>query len=134
MALIKKFRIKSYKNNETIVELQNISVFYNKRQILENLNLKINKQEILGMLGPNGVGKSTIFNLITGLKDVNYGKIIINGVDCTNLPINERFTKFKLGLVPQYGGLINDLSLKENLTLSEIHIKEKNMRNFKIES
>ena len=134
MALIKKFRIKSYKNNETIVELQNISVFYNKRQILENLNLKINKQEILGMLGPNGVGKSTIFNLITGLKDVNYGKIIINGVDCTNLPINERFTKFKLGLVPQYGGLINDLSLKENLTLvSEIHIKEKNMRNFKIE-
>ena len=64
------------------------------------------------MLGPNGVGKSTIFNLITGLKDVNYGKIIINGVDCTNLPINERFTKFKLGLVPQYGGLINDLSLK----------------------
>ena len=36
MALIKKFRIKSYKNNETIVELQNISVFYNKRQILEN--------------------------------------------------------------------------------------------------
>ena len=134
MALIKKFRIKSYKNNETIVELKNISVFYNKRQILENLNLKINKQEILGMLGPNGVGKSTIFNLITGLKDVNYGKIIINGVDCTNLPINERFTKFKLGLVPQYGGLINDLSLKENLTLvSEIHIKEKNMRNFKIE-
>ena len=89
MALIKKFRIKSYKNNETIVELQNISVFYNKRQILENLNLKINKQEILGMLGPNGVGKSTIFNLITGLKDVNYGKIIINGVDCTNLPMRD---------------------------------------------
>ena len=134
MALIKKFRIKSYKGNETILELRNISVFYNKRQILSNLNLKINKQEILGMLGPNGVGKSTIFNLITGLKDPNYGEIIINGINCTKTPINERFTKFKLGLVPQYGGLINDLSLKENLTLvSEIHIKEKNMRNFKIE-
>ena len=76
MALIKKFRIKSYKDEETIVELKNISVFYNKRQIIDNLNLKINKQEILGMLGPNGVGKSTIFNLITGLKDPNYGEII----------------------------------------------------------
>ena len=50
MALIKKFRIKSYKKDETIVELRNTSVFYNKRQILNNLNLNIKKQEILGML------------------------------------------------------------------------------------
>ena len=106
MALIKKFRIKNYKTADPIIELKNISVFYNKRQIIENLNLKINKQEILGMLGPNGVGKSTIFNLITGLKDPNFGEIVINGINSTKLPINERFTKFKLGLVPQYGLLI----------------------------
>ena len=125
--------IKSYKGNDTIVDLKNISVFYNKRQILNNLNLKINKQEILGMLGPNGVGKSTIFNLITGLKDPNYGQIVIDGINCTDLPINERFTKFKLGLVPQYGGLIHDLTLLDNLKLvSEIHIKEKELRNQKI--
>ncbi len=134
MALIKKFRIKSYKGNDAIVELKNVSVFYNKRQILDNLNLKINKQEILGMLGPNGVGKSTIFNLITGLKETNHGEVMIDGINCTNLPIDERFTKFKLGLVPQYGGLIQDLSLHENLTLvSEIHIKEKSLRDFKVE-
>ena len=133
MALIKKFRIKSYKLEEVIVDLKNISVFFNKRQILNNLNLKINKQEILGMLGPNGVGKSTIFNLITGLKNPNHGSIIIDGIDCTDLPINERFTKFKLGLVPQYGGLIHDLTLLENLKLvAEIHIKEKDLRNQKI--
>ena len=133
MALIKKFRIKNYKVDEPIVELKNISVFFNKRQILDNLNLKINKQEILGMLGPNGVGKSTIFNLITGLKSPSHGQIKINGVDCLDLPINERFTKFKLGLVPQYGGLIYDLSLADNLKLvSEIHIKEKELRNQKI--
>ena len=86
MALIKKFEIKSFKENETIVEIKNVSVFYNKRQILNNLNLKIKKQEILGMLGPNGVGKSTIFNLITGLKAPNYGEIIIDGNNVTNLP------------------------------------------------
>ena len=114
MALIKKFRIKNYENYESIIELKNISVFYNKRQIIDNLNLKINKREILGMLGPNGVGKSTIFNLITGLKKPNFGDIIINGINVSKLPINERFTKFKLGLVPQYGGLIHDLNLLDN--------------------
>ncbi len=133
MALIKKFKIESYKTTEPIVELKNISVFYNKRQIMDNLNLKINKQEILGMLGPNGVGKSTIFNLITGLKDPNYGEIYIDGIKSTNLPINERFTKFKLGLVPQHGGLIHDLTLIDNLKLvSEIHIKDKELRNHKV--
>ena len=50
-------------------------------------------------MGPNGVGKSTIFNLITGLKDPNYGEIFIDGTKSTKLPINERFTKFKLGFV-----------------------------------
>ncbi len=133
MALIKKFKIKNYVNNETIVEIKNVSVFYNKRQILNNLNLDIKKQELLGMLGPNGVGKSTIFNLITGLKDPNYGDIFINGVNVTKLPINERFTKFKLGLVPQYGGLIQDLTMLDNLKLvSEIHIREKGLREQKI--
>ena len=133
MALIKKFRIKSFKGEETIVELKNLSVFFIKRQILNNLNLKIKKQEILGMLGPNGVGKSTIFNLITGLKDPNYGEVIIEGINSTKLPIDERFTKFKLGLVPQYGGLIHDLSLLDNLKLvSEIHIEENELRKHKI--
>ncbi len=133
MALIKKFKIKNFIDNENIVEIKNASVFYNKRQILNNLNLKIKRQEILGMLGPNGVGKSTIFNLITGLKDPNYGEIIIDGINATKLPINERFTRFKLGLVPQYGGLIHDLTLLDNLKLvAEIHINEKGLREQKI--
>ena len=133
MGLIKKFRIKSYKSEEAIVELKNISLFYNKRQIINNLNLKIYKQEILGMLGPNGVGKSTIFNLITGLRNPNHGEILINGINCTKLPINERFKKFNLALVPQYGGLIHDLSMLDNLNLvAEIHIKEKELREQKI--
>ena len=134
MALIKKFRIKNFKANSTILQLDKISMFYNKRQILNNLNLKINEQEILGMLGPNGVGKSTIFHIITGLKDPNFGKVLINGKDCTNLPIYERATKFRIGYVPQYGGFIQDLNLIENLELvGEIHIKQKELRKSKIE-
>ena len=134
MAVIKKFRIKSFKEEESFIELKKISMFYNKREILNNLSLKINKQEVLGMLGPNGVGKSTIFHIITGLKDPSYGKVYINGTDCTNLPIYERATRFRLGYVPQYGGFIQDLSLLDNLKLvAEIHIKDKNIRQSKID-
>ena len=135
MAVIKKFRIKSFKQREALVELINISMFYNKRQILNNLSIKINRQEVLGMLGPNGVGKSTIFHIITGLRDPSYGKVFINGTDCTNLPIYDRATRFKLGYVPQYGGFIQDLNLLDNLKLvGEIHIKEKNLRQSKIDN
>ena len=134
MALIKKFRIKSFKEKQTLLELKKISMFYNKRQILNDLNLKINRNEVLGMLGPNGVGKSTIFHIICGLKDPSYGKVLINNVDCTKIPIYERATRFKLGYCPQYGGFIQDLNLYENLKLvAEIHFKEKDLRQTKIE-
>ena len=134
MAIIKKFRIKSFKENKPLIKLEKISLSFGKRQILENINFNINKGEILGMLGPNGVGKSTIFNLITGLIKPNYGSIIIDGENVLDYPISDRTTKFKIGYVPQYGGYFHDLTLMENLkAVSEILIKNKNDRNFKIE-
>ena len=63
MGVIKKFRIKSFKKPKPIISLENISLSFGKRKILDNVSFKINHSEILGMLGPNGVGKSTIFNL-----------------------------------------------------------------------
>ena len=133
MALIKKFKIKNFIDNENIVEIKNASVFYNKRQILNNLNLKIKRQEILGMLGPNGVGKSTIFNLITGLIKPKHGKIYIDKKDATDYPIYLRTKMFKLGYVPQHGGYFNDLSLSDNLkAISEIVIENKNYQTERI--
>jgi lipopolysaccharide export system ATP-binding protein len=64
MVGIKKFRIKSFKNKKTAIEFDNVSLAYGERLILDNINFKINEGQILGMLGPNGVGKSTIFNLM----------------------------------------------------------------------
>tara|TARA_Y100000741_G_scaffold364533_1_gene355880 strand:+ start:997 stop:1773 length:777 start_codon:yes stop_codon:yes gene_type:complete len=133
MAIIKKFRIKSFKKTNSIIELQNISLSYGSRLILENINFKINEGQIFGMLGPNGVGKSTIFNLITGLINPGSGKVIIAGEDVTNYPIYLRTRKFKVGYVPQYGGYFNELSLFDNLkAISEIVIENKNYRSERI--
>ena len=129
MAIIKKFRIKSFKNLNSIIEFENICLSYGNRQILENINFKINEGQIFGMLGPNGVGKSTIFNLITGLINPGSGKIKIAGEDVTDYPIYLRTKKFKVGYVPQYGGFFSDLTLHDNLkAISEIVIENKNYR------
>ena len=55
MAIIKKFRIKSFKENKPLIKLEKISLSFGKRQILDNISFSINSGEILGMLGPNGV-------------------------------------------------------------------------------
>tara|TARA_B100000575_G_scaffold294116_1_gene308077 strand:+ start:2190 stop:2966 length:777 start_codon:yes stop_codon:yes gene_type:complete len=126
MAVIKKFRIKSFKNHKEVVKLENISLSYGRRKILDNINISINSGEIAGLLGPNGVGKSTIFNLITGLIKPNFGSIKINSKTVNDYPIYLRSQKFKIGYVPQYGGFFHNLTLLENLkAISEITIADK---------
>ena len=134
MAVIKKFRIKSFKNINSIIEFKDVSLAYGNRLILDKINFSINEGQIFGMLGPNGVGKSTIFNLITGLIMPKDGKILINGQDVTKFPIYLRTKKFKVGYVPQYGGFFNDMTLLDNLkAISEIVIEDKNARQNKID-
>ena len=134
MAIIKKFRIKSFKENKPLIKLEKISLSFGKRQILDNISFSINSGEILGMLGPNGVGKSTLFNLIIGLLKPDFGSIKVNGENVLDYPISERTKKFKIGYVPQYGGYFHDLTLLDNLkAVSEVLIDNKNDRNSKID-
>ena len=134
MALIKKFRIKSFKQNKPIISLENISLSFKNRVILDNISFVLNHGQILGLLGPNGVGKSTVFNVITGLLKPNHGKIIINNENVIDYPISSRSKKFKIGYVPQYGGYFHDLTLRENLiAIAEIQIDDIKKRKIKID-
>ena len=133
MAIIKKFRIKSFKKNNSVISFENVSLSYGHRLILDKINFTINEGQIFGMLGPNGVGKSTIYNLITGLLSPQSGKIKINKTDVTKIPVYLRTKKFKVGYVPQYGGFFGELTLEDNLrAISEIIIENKNLRQEKI--
>ena len=134
MAIIKKFRIKSFKNLNPIVEFKNISLSYGNRLILDNINFKINQGEIFGMLGPNGVGKSTIFNLLVGLINPNSGIIKIDNSEVNNYPVYLRTKKFRTSYCPQYGGYFGELTLLDNLrAISEIVIEKKNFRKERID-
>ena len=134
MSNIKKFRIKSFKRKKSILNLEKISLKFGRKIILDNLDLKVNSGQILGLLGPNGVGKSTIFNLITGLISPDYGSIFINSELVNNFPIYQRTIKFKIGFVPQYGGFFHELTVFENLkAIAEIAIDNVSYRNEKID-
>ena len=134
MAIIKKFRIKNFKQEKELLRLEKISVYFGKRKILEDLNLNLNQGEILGLLGPNGVGKSTIFNIIIGLLKPNYGSVFIEKKNVTQDPIFFRTKNYKIGYVPQHGGYFHDLTLRENLkAISEVVIKDKKLRDEKID-
>ena len=133
MAIIKKFRIKSFKKVNSIIRCENVSISYGNRTVLDNINFKINEKTIHSLLGPNGAGKSTIYHLLTGLLQPKKGKIFINGEDVTNLPVYLRTKQYGIGYVPQYGGVFADLTLHDNLkAISEIVIENKDLRTERI--
>ena len=135
MAIIKKFRITTFKKEIPKISVQNISFSFNKRQILDDISFVVREGEICGLLGPNGVGKSTIFNIITGLLNPDFGEIYINQKKVTNIPIYKRTLDFGVAIVPQTGGVFANMTCLQNLiAIGEIVIKEKNERSFKIEN
>ena len=134
MALIKKFRITTFKKEVSKIFLKKISLSYNKRQILDDVSFNIRGGEIVGLLGPNGVGKSTIFNIIIGLIKPNYGEVYIDNKIVNNIPIYKRSIDYQLSIVPQSGGCFSNLTCLENLkAISEIVLKNKEERSFRIE-
>jgi len=134
MAVVKKFRIISYKQEKSFISLENISVSFKKNhQILDNVSLSIPKGQILGLLGPNGAGKSTLMNVISGLIKPSYGKIKIDNKDISNLPIYIRTKKFKISIIPQFGGLFASMTAEQNIrAVAEILIKDKSFIDIKI--
>ena len=135
MAIIKKFRIKSFKTEKPILRLDKITLSFGNRKILDNIKFNLNEGQVLGLLGPNGVGKSTIFNIITGLIKPDYGSVFIDSKIVNDYPIYLRTKKFKIGYCPQNSGYFHDLTLLENLkTIAEILIADKKIRSEKVDS
>ena len=130
MVIIKRFRITKFKNQKPLISLRNISMSFGKRKVLDNISFDVNRGSIMGLLGPNGVGKSTIFSLVLGQLKPSYGKIEFEGVDATNFPIYLRTKQFKIGYVPQHSGYFHDLTLFENLqAIAEVLIPDKKKKN-----
>ena len=96
------------------IEFKNVYFSYNKKEIYECLNIKFYKSKTIGITGPSGVGKTTLFNILMGLIKVDKGSILIDGYEINTF--NNVSYKKLFGYIPQDCFLLND-TLKKNITL-----------------
>ena len=101
-----------------ILEVQDIHTYYGDAYVLQGLSLELEQGQILGLLGRNGVGKTTLVNSIVGFVPPRRGKIVFKGNDITRSPSFETI-RVGMGLVPQGRRVFPTLSVEENLLVAE---------------
>jgi branched-chain amino acid transport system ATP-binding protein len=101
-----------------ILEVQDIHTYYGDAYVLQGLSIELEQGQILGLLGRNGVGKTTLVNSIVGFVPPRRGKIVFKGNDITRSPSFET-VRVGMGLVPQGRRVFPTLSVEENLLVAE---------------
>ena len=96
------------------LEVVSIAKSYDKRAVLTDISLSVAKGEVLGLLGPNGAGKTTCFYSIMGLVRPDSGRILLDGVDITKLPMYRRAI-LGLGYLPQETSIFRGMTVEQNI-------------------
>ena len=109
----KGFRILKFKKDKPIFEVKNVSKTFDGRPILKQLSLNVFPGECVGVLGPNGCGKTTLFSMCIGEQNIESGKIFLNGKPIDRIPIHLR-SKQGLGYLPQQRSVF-DMSVYDNV-------------------
>ena len=100
--------------NKVSIEVKNLKKFYNNSQAVKNINFKINKGSIVGLLGPNGCGKTTTIGMMLGLIKPTSGSVFINGKNIEN-ENNRTAILEKVNFISPYVELPKKLTIEENL-------------------
>lgn len=98
------------------IVLENIHKSYGKRIIVNRVNLSVAQGEVVGLLGPNGAGKTTTFYIATGLEKPNQGRVWLDSLDITSLPIHKR-AHLGIGYLAQEASIFRHLTVQENILL-----------------
>lgn len=111
--------------SELVVE--NLRKSYKARAVVQDISLTIKSGEVIGLLGPNGAGKTTSFYMMVGLVPLDEGRILLDGVDLSHMPIHMR-ARMGLSYLPQEPSIFRKLTVSENimaiLQLQEISEEE----------
>jgi ABC-type branched-subunit amino acid transport system ATPase component len=92
---------------------------YGRGVVLHELSMSVEEGEILGVLGRNGMGKSTLIRVLAGLLHIRSGRLEVNGADLTRAPAHVR-ASHGIAVVPQGRGVFAELSVTENLQLGKL--------------
>lgn len=109
------------------IHTENLVKKYGRRTVVDHVSFEVAQGEIVGLLGPNGAGKTTSFYQVVGLIKPDEGKVFLDGVDITKLPMYRR-ARMGIGYLPQEASVFRKLSVEDNigavLELSNLSKKE----------
>ena len=97
-----------------VLSTDNLVKKYRQRTVVNHVSINVHQGEIVGLLGPNGAGKTTTFYMTTGLVTPNEGRVFLNDVDITTLPVYRR-AQLGVGYLPQEASVFRTLSVEDNI-------------------
>ena len=97
-----------------ILRTENIYKYYNKKPVVKGVSINVKQGEIVGLLGPNGAGKTTTFYSIVGLIKANKGKVFLDDIDITALPMYRR-AQMGVGYLPQEASVFRKMTVEDNI-------------------
>ncbi len=98
----------------TTLRSDSLVKIYKKRRVVNKASVQVSKGEIVGLLGPNGAGKTTTFYMITGMIKPESGKVFLDDVEITRVPMYKR-AQMGIGYLPQEASVFRGLSVEDNL-------------------
>jgi lipopolysaccharide export system ATP-binding protein len=116
------------------LEVQGIGKRLGGRTVIADVSLTIARGEAVGLLGPNGAGKTTTFYVATGLIAADTGRVVLDGVDVTRLPMHRR-ARLGIGYLPQEASIFRGLTVGQNiLAVLELHVRDRRLRKARLEA
>jgi ABC-type branched-subunit amino acid transport system ATPase component len=107
-----------------MLDVSNVVAGYGRGVVLHDLSMSVQEGEILGILGRNGMGKSTLIRVLAGLLGIRSGRLEVNGADLTRAPAHVR-ARHGIAVVPQGRGVFAELTVDENLRLGRLAAGER---------
>jgi lipopolysaccharide export system ATP-binding protein len=98
------------------IVLDNVGKTYGRRRVVNQVSLAVGQGEIVGLLGPNGAGKTTTFYIATGLERPDQGRVCLDQIDITDLPMPQR-ARLGIGYLAQEPSIFRNLSVADNILL-----------------
>jgi len=114
-----------------VIDVINLKKSFGDVEVLKGINVKINKGDIVAVIGPSGSGKSTFLRCLNCMEDPSGGSIIFNGVDIADMKVDINLHRRRMGMVFQHFNLFNNKTVLENIMLAPVHLQCKDLKKIK---
>lgn len=114
-----------------MIDVINLKKSFGNLEVLSGIDIKINKGDIVAVIGPSGSGKSTFLRCLNCMEDPTGGSIIFNGVDIADMKVDINIHRRNMGMVFQHFNLFNNKTVLENIMLAPVYVRCQDLKKAK---